>query len=279
MGVRLAEALQRLPCGPEIELIGLEASTPARAGIGGELLTPETLPPEIADVLADQLDPVVAVAEYLKLDTGDVARLVSVEGDDGLRVAWSDDGGVLSRRVDSSCSALEAAAVAGFFESLPLAQPEDMPVGLRTVSLGDEYAALKDGSAWVRGLDGSRSWTSWYSTPSGDLWSLSLLDLGSEEGAAEVWAGLYGNRMGRAEASAANRRAQATGGEALYRTEVRGRPAWYVDKYRRAGHKELNFAEGPYVVALGSWVLDSDPLRMQDLVARAEGLPTLGGLH
>jgi hypothetical protein len=113
-------------------------------------------------------------------------------------------------------------------------------------------------------------------SPSHDLlWSTSVFEFDTDGDAAEVHDRLYGDPMRAAWGTRAMQRARAGGRDAIYRTEVRGTEAWYIDLGRGAHHKELNFVSGPLIFTFGSYVLDANPLRMHNLIRRAERLPGL----
>ena len=156
-------------------------------------------------------------------------------------------------------------------------EPGDATVAVGTGILGDEYVASKGGATWARRMKGRWEYDGWFVARGEDLWTASVFDLETTEQAEEVHGRLYGGNMARAWSSFGNEWAKDMGWDAVYRTSVRGVAAWYVDMYRLDRHKELNFHEGPFIFAFGSWVLDPDPLLMEDMVARASRLPLLGG--
>ena len=156
-------------------------------------------------------------------------------------------------------------------------EPGDSPVAVGTGILGDEYVASKGGASWARRMKGRWQYSGWFVARGEDLWTASVFDLKTSSDAEEVHGRLYGGNMARAWSSYGNEWAKDRGWDAVYRTRVRGVAAWYVDMYRLDRHKELNFNEGPFIFAFGSWVLDPDPLLMEDMVARAARLPLLGG--
>lgn len=153
--------------------------------------------------------------------------------------------------------------------------PGDRPVAVRSAILGAEYVGDKRGAAWAARMQGRWASTTWQQAASGDLWSLSVFDLETADAAREVHRWLYSDRMASIWASDDNAAARRLGLNAVYRTSVHGEPAWYVDTWWGAQHKELNFVAGPFVFAIGSYVRDTAPLRMGDLIARAELLPAL----
>jgi len=156
-------------------------------------------------------------------------------------------------------------------------EPGDTPVAVGTGILGDDYVASKGGARWARRMKGRWSYNGWFVARDEDLWTASVFDLETSAHAADVHGRLYGGNMNQAWSSRSNEWAKDMGWDAVYRTRVRGVPAWYVDMYRLDRHKELNFHEGPFIFAFGSWVLDPDPLLMDDMVDRAARLPLLGG--
>ena len=156
-------------------------------------------------------------------------------------------------------------------------EPGDVPVAVGTGILGELYVASKGGASWARRMKGRWEYTGWFVARGEDLWTASVFDLETSEHAEEVHGRLYGGNMAQAWSSFGNEWAKDMGWDAVYRTRVRGVSAWYVDMYRLDRHKELNFNEGPFIFAFGSWVLDPDPLLMEDMVARASRLPLLGG--
>ena len=156
-------------------------------------------------------------------------------------------------------------------------EPGDAPVAVSTGILGDDYVASKGGASWARRMKGRWEYSGHFVARGEDLWTASVFDLETRDDAREVHGRLYGGNMSQAWSSYGNEWAKAMGWDAVYRTRVRGVAAWYVDMYRLDRHKELNFNEGPFIFAFGSWVLDADPLLMEDMVARASHLPLLGG--
>ncbi len=156
-------------------------------------------------------------------------------------------------------------------------EPGDEPVAVSTGILGDDYVASKGGAGWARRMKGRWEYSGWFVARGEDLWTASVFDLETAAHAQEVHGRLYGGDMSRAWSSYGNEWAKELGWDAVYRTRVRGVAAWYVDMYRLDRHKELNFNEGPFIFAFGSWVLDPDPLLMEDMVSRASRLPLLGG--
>jgi len=156
-------------------------------------------------------------------------------------------------------------------------EPDDVPVAVDTSILGDDYVASKGNAAWARKMKGRWTYSTTYAHDAEDYWAVSVFDLETARAAEECHGKLYTREMWRAYRSWGNELARAWGMDAVYTTRIRGVRAWYVDHYRSQAHKELNFYAGPFVFALGSFVTDPDPLRMDDLVERAKSLPLLGG--
>ena len=153
----------------------------------------------------------------------------------------------------------------------------DVPVAVETAILGDDYVRSKDNARWARKLRGRWQYTTSFLHDRDDLWTASVFDLETTKDAQLTHGRLYTGNMSEAYNSYGNEWAKAMGWDAIYRTRVRGLPAWYIDKYRLSRHKELNFHVGPFIFAFGSWVLDADPLLMEDMIERASQLPPLGG--
>jgi hypothetical protein len=156
-------------------------------------------------------------------------------------------------------------------------EPDDVPVAVDTSILGDDYVASKGNAAWARKMKGRWTYSTTYAHDAEDYWAVSVFDLETARAAEECHGKLYTREMWRAYRSWGNELARAWGMDAVYTTRIRGVRAWYVDHYQSQAHKELNFYAGPFVFALGSFVTDPDPLRMDDLVDRAKSLPLLGG--
>jgi hypothetical protein len=154
---------------------------------------------------------------------------------------------------------------------------DEVPVALATEILGEAYIASKGDAAWARRLDGRWQYSQHHLSEGVHLWGAAVFDLASREEARSVHTGLYSDSLRGGYGSYYNRLAKAYRMDAVYKTRVRGVPAWYLDFFQTRRSKELNFTEGPFIFAFNSYVYDPEPLLMDDMVDRAEQLPILGG--
>jgi hypothetical protein len=279
LGAALHGALLDLPCHPRLELVSLVAARPAPGLTPAmiALVAPEELRPALADgalvVRAEWRDP--------EVDLVATVRLTRTEGDDAIAVEAGDP---------ATLARFEELLEQGHCPDGPLSDPvlrrpleflpegwseQDEAVGLWAAEVGPEYASDKGDAAWARRVEGRQEFTGTWLAAGEDLWTASIFELEREEDAAEVHDRLYGAPMRRALQTGANTWARQRGLDAVYRTRLSGRPAWYVDRRNHDGRKELNLVVGTRIVALGSWVLDADPLLMDDLLDRAALLPLL----
>ncbi len=155
--------------------------------------------------------------------------------------------------------------------------PGDAPFAVETSILGQDYVNQKGGARWARRMKGRWSFSEAFLNEGEDAWTAALFDLESADEAAEVHGRIYTRQMERTWDSGRNRASKRAGGDGVYRVSVLGVPAWYLDQWTRQRLKELNFVQGPWVFAFGSFVASETPLRMESLKARAAMIPTLSG--
>jgi hypothetical protein len=226
-----------------------------------------------------------------------VASIRDEPRDDGqlVRLLWSPDGSMVAAVTASSDAGYplseqlfdRSTCRGGAFSYAALWRPlgvlpdrfarGDAPFAVETSILGQDYVDMKGGARWARRMKGRWSFSEAYLHEAEDAWSANLFDLESAEEAEEVHGRLYTRQMERSWGSGRNRASKRAGGDGIYRVSVLGVPAWYVDQWSRQRLKELNFVQGPWVFAFGSFVASDNPLRMESLKARAAMVPALSG--
>ncbi len=108
-------------------------------------------------------------------------------------------------------------------------------------------------------------------------WSIDVFDFKDDDVALRAHKNRYDKDLRRAHGSLANRWSKAYRGDAIYKTQLEDTSAWYIDLYRIARLKELNFVRDGFIYAIDGYVMrDRKILLMDDLKSRALALPTFG---
>ncbi len=152
------------------------------------------------------------------------------------------------------------------------------------VQVGARYIQAKRDAEWARLMRGH--WASSFylidQEPSPDEkgqaeWSIDVFDFKDDDVALRAHNNRYDKILRQAHSSFANKWSKAYRGDAIYKTELQDTGAWYIDLYRIARLKELNFVRDGFIYAVDSYVMtDRKILLMDDLKGRALALPTFG---